>query len=1005
MISPSQDATAEILPWRTRLLRFLDSGHQFTELERELSYKHRFVNTVFTAAGAIVALFGVWRLLSGENVVVGTLDVLFGIAAGGLILILRRSDKEAVAPIGTLVLALSLLLFSVVYVLIPETVRSGPFLLITASAFFLKGSRNGLRWTLLCVAVLLIVEQLPAPYAKGWYAALTSILDIVCLTLLLALYEMQKDHDAEDLRSNEEMFRTIFNSANDAIFLVDGGRFAQWNSAASALFRCDAECFSGQRLRDLVSADNPPPLIDALERAEQAATVEKSGSIELLLRRPSGADFYASLRLTPVTIAGKVMTQAIIRDIDARKRTEIELAQHREELEQRVRERTRRLEESEIRFARLLELTAEGIFLHENGVIVDATNAFCRLTGYVKQELIGRNFISLLIYPDDTPRVLDYIAAAGTQPYELTIVRNDGTTIEIEAFGRAVDFENRPLRAGVWRDISARKEIERNLRKSQQAAEETTRAKSAFIANMSHEIRTPLSAIIGITHQLQRDASDPAQQDRLERVTGAARHLLMVLTDILDISKIEASKLVLEHRPFSLRKMLNGVTDLIQDAAEQKGLAFRILADDRIPPVLHGDAVRLSQILVNLASNSVKFTEVGNVTLWVSATAVSSTSATLRFRISDSGIGMTPEQQARLFRDFEQAESSTTRKYGGTGLGLSISRRLVELMGSQIHVRSNVGQGSEFWFEVTLPVAIIPPEAVESAAPEITAAMIRETYGGARILLVEDTPINQEVALDLLQEAGLLTDVADNGKQALERLVDDRFDLVLMDLQMPIMDGLTATQEIRARPGNEAIPIIAMTANAYIEDRQRCLQAGMNDYIAKPIEPSLLFAVLARWLPRHAATAGDAAVRASACTTAEPLPLAAGSAEAAIEKLAATAEFAAISGVALAQRKPVRYLELLAQFFSEHGSDGERLRQLLADDTPASRSEALRLAHTLKGLAATFGMSTLLGEAEHLYRRLDAGVLAADVVDSATDLRRAIDALRETAATVTPLME
>ena len=969
-------------PWRARIVRFFDSGHTFSEDERALSYKHRFINTVFLVAWLVVSCFGLWRIASGENLYVGIIDLVFGTLALILLVALHRAKKTAADLFATITLCMCLLLFGTVYIVIVDAVRSGPFLLIIASAFFLKGPRIGIRWAIVCIAVMLLVETLPAPYGKGAYGTLTSILDIVCLILLLLLYEGQKRSDADALRSNEEKFRTIFHTSNDAILLIDDGCVTQWNVAAPRLFHCEENDFNDQTLDGLVCPDNPPELLQSFSAAEQAGLRSRSAPLELLLQRHDGSRFYANIRLTPLTIGGRAMIQAIVRDIDARKRSEMELAGYRNELEQKVRERTQRLEESEMRFSRLLELTEEGIFVHENGIIVDVTNAFCRLTGYVKNELIGRDFIALLIPPEYRAQVLDYIATASTHKYELDVVCANGTGITVEAFGRAVDFAGRRLRAGVWRDITARKETEHSLQLARQTAEEATRAKSAFIANMSHEIRTPLNAIIGITHQLQRDTEDVRLHGRLDRISGAARHLLAILTDILDISKIEAGKLNLDQQPFSFRRLIDDIDNLIRDSAAHKALDFRVLADERAPPVLVGDVVRLSQVLINLTSNSVKFTERGNVTLWVSVIAAEPGRVTLRFRVSDSGIGMTMEQQSRLFRDFEQAESSTTRRYGGTGLGLSISRRLIELMGGHIQVRSEAGVRSDFWFELSFPVSTVDLSKIDISSDETSAAELRTHHAGARILLVEDTPINQEVALDLLAEAGLEADVADNGKTAVECVQNDHYDLVLMDLQMPILDGIGAAQAIRALPDRQHLPIIAMTANAYAEDRTQCLNAGMNDYLAKPIEAPRLFATLARWLPKRTESPAPARTALTPQATEE----ADRRARAIVDRLSLQPGFSGAANLSLSRRKPERYLVLLRQLFEHHGNDGARLQTLMSAPNTEERTEALRTLHTLKGVAATFGMLQLSQLASELYDLVAADVAPEDLDDGLKSL-------------------
>ncbi len=954
--------------FKAALLRFLDSGHDFAPHERDLRYKHHFINTVFFVCWVLVSCFGLWRLLVDKHLLVGAIDLGFAVIALAMLITLRRTGKSIAVPMSTVLLILSLALFTLVYLFINDAVRSGPFLLITASAFFLKGVRAGVWWTVACGVVLVIVETLPPPYAKGAYGTLTSLLDIACLTLLLYLYEKQKREASADLAANEEKFRTLFDSSIDAIFVIDDTGICQHSQAAPAMFGIPGSGFQGRLLSDFLPPGAAPELMEELRNVGRSEFSGSTRTLELQLRRHDGSDFWANIRFSPIRIGDRSMVQAIVRNIDARKCSEMELERSREELEQRVRDRTQRLEESENRFARLLELTEEGIFLHENGIIVDATNTFCRLTGYVRQEVIGRDFIELMIPPERRSFVRDYIAAQSGFKYELVIERADGSRIDVEAFGRSVDLPGRPLRAGVWRDITPRKETERMLRMAQQSAEEANRAKSAFIANMSHEIRTPLNAIVNITRQLRRELAGEKAAERLARVESASSHLQRVLNDILEISRIEANKLHLESLPFSFRDLLSSVSSIVRDAAEHKGLDFRVLADERIPKTLLGDPTRLTQILLNLTSNAVKFTERGSVNLWVSVSSIDDVQARLRFRVTDTGIGMTEEQRSRLFQDFEQASAATSRQYGGSGLGLSISRRLLELMGSAIAVHSEPGHGSEFSFELTLGIGAADDPALSSSPPSAktaSAVTIREAHGGTRILLVDDSTINQEVALDLLHDAGLAVDVVDNGRSAIDRVAEGGYSLVLMDVLMPVVDGLAATRSIRQIPGCETLPIIAMTAFAYPEDRARCLESGMNDYLTKPLDAPTLYKSIDRWLTHapavsHEPCSSPGEMAAMECETtppAPPFPLQSTTEETArqhVADLASLPAFSGLPGVILATCKPSRYLALLAQFVEQHGNDGDRLLAMLENGEAAHQ-----VAHTLKGAAASLGMEAL----------------------------------------------
>ena len=439
----------------------------------------------------------------------------------------------------------------------------------------------------------------------------------------------------------------------------------------------------------------------------------------------------------------------------------------------------------------------------------------------------------------------------GASPVDLGGRRADGRRLEVEIKRSRWTQDGQPYATYILRDVTERTQLLEALQHAKDQAEQASRAKSTFLANMSHEIRTPMNAIIGISHLALRLSSEPRVQDHLARIQQSARHLMGIINDVLDVSKIEADKLTLEHIEFELADVLDNFRTMVADKAAAKGIELLQEIAPEVPSRLLGDPLRLGQVLINYGNNAVKFTEQGHIRVGVSVAARDAQGVLLRFDVQDTGIGIDPAHLPALFQSFQHADASTSRRYGGSGLGLAIARNLAQRMGGEVGVESRPGEGSRFWFTARLQVAETDTEAPTRPAPAVDPRAPagdsgKDALRGLRLLVVDDNAVNRMIAEQVLAAAGAEVVAEEDGSGAVRRVRAEAFDLVLMDVHMPVMDGLEATRAIRALPDRAGLPIVAMTASAMAEDRQRCLDAGMDDLLAKPIEPARMVQTVAR---------------------------------------------------------------------------------------------------------------------------------------------------------------
>jgi len=649
---------------------------------------------------------------------------------------------------------------------------------------------------------------------------------------------------ASDLRRRKKLEKEIMvgslsiESSSDAFYWVSKeGKILRVNQAA-----CDMLGYTREELEKLDVSAVAPDFAPFVWDSHWIYLIEnRTQYVETRQKRKNGVLIDVGVTSNFVSLGEDEYVFAVVRDLTATKETERAMLESQRAL---AKSRQALLEQKD-ELEAIFNTSKDGIaILDQESNFLDFNQAYMEMTGYSREELLQRSCLELTV-PEERERsieALEIVKEVGfMKNFEKSCIVKGDKRLTINMSITLMPDKERFLIT--TKDVTSQKLLERRLLEAKESAENASRAKSEFVANMSHEIRTPMNAILGFSDLVLRTDLTPKQRDYIQKISSSSSSLLNILNDILDYSKIEAGKLEIIPKPFDIRDMMNRFESLFLPSIEQKGLAYTLNIGPDVPKLMVGDELRLQQVLGNLVSNAVKFTDKGGITISVRLLTNSDLHGTIEFSVKDTGIGMRDEQMERLFTPFEQADSSITRKYGGTGLGLSISQRLVSMMGGSIGVRSKEKEGSTFYFSVQMGNhfnEIKEPSSASKPKQEHCYNLLK----GLWALLVEDNELNMEVAKGLLENFGIHVVTAMNGEQALNRLMSAKFDLILMDMHMPVMDGLEATRLIRENSSYRDLPIIAMTAAAMEQDRILCLEAGMNDYITKPIVLDQLVNVL-----------------------------------------------------------------------------------------------------------------------------------------------------------------
>lgn len=631
----------------------------------------------------------------------------------------------------------------------------------------------------------------------------------------------------------EEHLKVIFQYSTDAHILLGKNGIIDCNRAAVQML--------GIESREAMLAIHPAKFSPEFQPDGQRS---KDKSIEMdriayekgihrfewMHRRANGEDFMAEVTLTPVKVNNEEMLLTVWHDIT----------------EQRLAENS--LRRSELMLNETQQLTHSGSWEQD---LVTGKNYWSReafnIFGLEPNEDGPETFqFDNMIHPDDRAQYLtairDALYAGKTSSLDVRIVLRDGTIKHIHAIGKPhYDEQGRLTKLhGAIMDITEWKDAKEALIKAKVQAEQAAIAKSQFLSTMSHEIRTPMNAVIGFTHLLMQNPRED-QREYLKTLKFSAENLLVLINDILDFSKIEAGKIDFENVEFSLRELISNIKHATIQRAQEKGIDLKLMIDDDMPEVVIGDSVRLGQIITNLVSNGIKFTNKGKVTICTTLVSTNEHTTTINFGIKDTGIGIPEDKQESIFESFTQASSDTTRKYGGTGLGLTITRRLLELQGSKILLKSKEGEGSVFSFDLTFG------SSNKKISKKTYNGMSKESLKGTRLLIAEDNQVNVVLAKEFLRQWDVECDVAENGAIALQLVKTNDYDLVLMDLQMPEMDGYETTEEIRKIEKYKDLPIIALTASAMLNIQDKAFIVGMNDYISKPFNPDDLYSKIKQY--------------------------------------------------------------------------------------------------------------------------------------------------------------